>query len=60
MKDADITFTEDAPRTAPDDWADAIAHRGLPMPERKEQIALRVTRMFSAGSGRRAQAGKPA
>jgi len=42
MKDADITFTEDAPRTAPDDWADAIAHRGLPMPERKEQIALRV------------------
>ena len=42
MKDSDITFTKDAPRTSPDDWADAIFHRGLPLPERKEQIALRV------------------
>ena len=42
MKDSDITFTKDAPKTSPDDWADAIVHRGLPLPERKEQIALRV------------------
>ena len=42
MKDSDITFTKDAPRTSPDDWADAIFHRGLPLPARKEQIALRV------------------
>jgi len=42
MKDSSIAFTEDAPRTSPEDWADAIAHRGLPLPERKEQIALRV------------------
>jgi uncharacterized protein (DUF4415 family) len=42
MKDSSITFTEDAPQTSPDDWADAVAHRGLPLPERKEQIALRV------------------
>jgi uncharacterized protein (DUF4415 family) len=38
----DIAFTEDAPRTSPDDWAQAIAHRGLPVPPRKTQIALRV------------------
>ena len=42
MQDSDITFTKDAPRTSPDDWADAIFHRGLPLPARKEQIALRV------------------
>ncbi|MDR2153966.1 MAG: BrnA antitoxin family protein [Burkholderiaceae bacterium] len=42
MKDADITFTDDAPTTSTQDWADAIAHRGLPVPARKEQIALRV------------------
>jgi uncharacterized protein (DUF4415 family) len=24
------------------DWTDAVAHRGLPLPKRKEQIALRV------------------
>ena len=42
MKDSSIAFTEDAPRTSPEDWADAVAHRGLPLPERKEQIALRV------------------
>jgi uncharacterized protein (DUF4415 family) len=42
MKDADIKFTQDAPATSAQDWADAVAHRGLPMRARKEQIALRV------------------
>ena len=42
MPDSSIKFTEDAPQTSPEDWADAIAHRGLPLPSRKEQIALRV------------------
>lgn len=42
MKDSDIAFTADAPRTTSTDWTDAIAHRGLPLPECKEQIALRV------------------
>lgn len=42
MKDANVAFTEDAPATVPEDWADAVAHRGLPLPARKEQIALRV------------------
>ena len=42
LKDASIKFTKDAPQTSPADWADAVAHRGLPMPSRKEQIALRV------------------
>ena len=40
--DSGIKFTQDAPRTAPEDWADAVAHRGLPMPLKKEQIALRI------------------
>jgi len=42
LSDAQVTFTEDAPATTPADWADALAHRGLPLPARKEQIALRV------------------
>lgn len=42
MPDSSIKFTQDAPRSAPEDWADAVAHRGLPMPLKKEQIALRV------------------
>jgi uncharacterized protein (DUF4415 family) len=42
MPDAEVRFTDDAPRTAPEDWAKAVAHRGLPLPPRKEQIALRV------------------
>ena len=42
LKDAGIKFTKDAPQTSTADWADAVAHRGLPMPSRKEQIALRV------------------
>ena len=42
MPEADITFTEDAPQTSPSDWADAVAHHGLPLPTKKEQIALRV------------------
>ena len=39
MKDADIPFTADAPSTSAEDWADAVAHRGLPLPARKEQPA---------------------
>jgi len=42
MPDADVAFTADAPATTPEDWASAVAHRGLPLPVRKQQIALRV------------------
>ena len=42
MPDRKIKFTKDAPRTLPSDWANAVAHRGLPPPSRKAQIALRV------------------
>jgi len=42
MSDKDVRFSADAPATTPEDWADAIAHRGLPLPARKQQIALRV------------------
>ncbi len=42
MRDRDVTFTNDAPRTTPEDWANAVAHRGLPLPSKKMQIALRV------------------
>lgn len=42
MKDSEIRYTRDAPRSTPADWARAIAHRGLPVPFRKTQIALRV------------------
>jgi uncharacterized protein (DUF4415 family) len=40
--DRAIKFTKDAPQTTPEDWAHAVAHRGLPLPSRKAQIALRV------------------
>jgi uncharacterized protein (DUF4415 family) len=42
MPDSEIRFTRDAPRTDPGDWVNAIAHKGLPVPFRKVQIALRV------------------
>jgi len=42
MPDSEIRFTKDAPRSTPADWARAVAHRGLPVPLRKTQIALRV------------------
>jgi uncharacterized protein (DUF4415 family) len=42
MPDSEIRFTRDAPRTYPEDWVNAIAHKGLPVPFRKKQIALRV------------------
>ncbi len=42
MPDSAIRFTKDAPRTKPADWADAVAHRGLPELFRKLQIAIRV------------------
>ena len=42
MPDDKIQFTEDAPQTSVADWAGAIAHVGLPLPSKKEQIALRI------------------
>ena len=42
LPDTEVLFTEDAPQTSPEDWADALAHKGLPVPTRKTQIALRV------------------
>lgn len=42
MSDEDIRFTADAPKTSAEDWADAVAHHGLPLPSAKTQIALRV------------------
>jgi len=42
LSDSDVSVTKDAPSTTPEDWVDAIAHRGLPVPSRKTQIALRV------------------
>lgn len=42
MPDSEVVFSEDAPPTSPEDWASAVAHRGLPVPSRKTQIALRV------------------
>ncbi|MGH8556849.1 MAG: BrnA antitoxin family protein [Methylococcales bacterium] len=37
-----LRFTTDAPATPLDEWADAIAHRGLPVPERKTRISPRI------------------
>ena len=42
MPDSAIKFPADAPQTSSADWAQAVAHSGLPMPVKKEQIALRV------------------
>jgi uncharacterized protein (DUF4415 family) len=42
MKDEDIQFDEDSPRTRPKDWATAVVHKGLPVPLKKTQIALRM------------------
>jgi len=42
LPDPEVIFTEDAPSTSPEDWANAIAHKGLPVPSRKTQIALRI------------------
>ena len=42
LPDASIKFTADAPRTVPEDWAEAVAHRGLPLPAGNERIALPV------------------
>jgi uncharacterized protein (DUF4415 family) len=42
MPESAIQFSNDSPATASDDWAKAVAHKGLPMPIKKEQIALRV------------------
>jgi len=42
MSDTDVRITADAPRTTAQDWDDAVAHRGLPVPARKEQITLHV------------------
>ncbi len=42
MRDDEIRFTADAPQTSAEEWASAVAHRGLPVPASKTQIALRV------------------
>ncbi len=42
MKDEDIQFDEDSPRTKPEDWVKAIVHTGVKLPQRKIQIALRL------------------
>ena len=42
LPESEVLFTEDAPATSPEDWANALAHTGLPVPPRKTQIALRV------------------
>ena len=42
MPDEKIKFTDEAPQTSVADWAGAIAHVGLPLPSKKEQIALRI------------------
>ena len=42
MPDSGVVFTDDAPSTSPEDWVNAVAHHGLPVPSHKTQIALRV------------------
>lgn len=42
MKDEAIQFDEDSPPTRPEDWATAFVHKGLPLPRKKTQIALRL------------------
>ncbi len=42
MKDKNIQFDADSPRTTPEDWADALVHTGVKLPVKKTQIALRV------------------
>ncbi|HEY1283668.1 MAG TPA: BrnA antitoxin family protein [Steroidobacteraceae bacterium] len=42
MPDSAVHYTKDSPRTTAADWADAIAHRGLPELFRKLPIAIRV------------------
>ncbi len=42
MKDEDIKFDEDSPRTRSEDWAGAIVHKGLPLPRKKTQNANRT------------------
>jgi hypothetical protein len=34
MPNRDIKITKNAPRTSTKDWANAVAHRGVPMPSR--------------------------
>ena len=42
MPESSIRVSDDAPATTAQDWAKAVAHTGLPLPIKKEQIALRV------------------
>jgi uncharacterized protein (DUF4415 family) len=42
LSDEDIVFDEDSPATNPEDWADAVVHRGLPVPLRKTRVVLSV------------------
>ena len=36
MPDSEIRYSQDAPRTSPAEWINAVAHRGLPVPARKK------------------------
>ena len=39
--DEQIDFS-DLPETTPEQWAESVVHRGLPVPEPKHQIAIRI------------------
>lgn len=41
LRDEDIDFSE-IPEITPEQFAQAMVHRGLPVPPRKTQIALRI------------------
>jgi uncharacterized protein (DUF4415 family) len=42
LSDDDIVFDEDNPATQPEDWTDAVVHRGLPVPLGKTRVVLSV------------------
>ncbi len=42
LSDENIVFDEDSPATHQEDWADAVVHRGLPVPLRKTRVVLSV------------------
>ena len=46
MPDRETKFTKDAPRTSPTDWANAVAHRGLPLPSRKAPLSSEMSATF--------------
>jgi len=60
MPDSSVTFTEEAPQTSPSDWADAVAHHGLPLRAKKNRLRCGWMPMSSNGFGPLAAVGKPA